>query len=596
MKLRTPSLKYRMLLACVACTAVVLVAVTGIIMGIFGRLSLRTAVQASRWNLQLAAERMESVVGDAMDLANWTTATSRIVLFVAETDPDTIRRLRVEAWRVLNDRIASSVGGRYVDKLIIASENGSYLEQGTMPGLPSDLDVVQGLPFFARKLEQNSDVPDLLHTVTFPFADEVQTMPIIRRIDPAAPGAPQGWTYVTISARAVVDSFQRLEGLHGGRLYAAIGGEPWLLEGGRLVAAPEDASLAALVEEAANADYGTAIGESEVAVTYRSRRLGWLLVQVIPARTAYLGGADYLVLLFIVAGAILLLAAVIVAIMDRMVSTPIHRITVQLDAIAGGDFSTNREIESEDEIGRIGVTINRMTRDVQRLIDQRVTDEKQRRILELKMLQSQINPHFLHNTLNSIKWMADLQKAPGISGTVSSLASLLKEISKGTDEIISVGLELDLLRHYIDLERTIRGNLYEVEYDIPDEGVLGCRIIKFSLQPLVENAFLHGLAPKESGGTVTIAIRCTGDALSLGVHDDGVGMTDEQLREVLVSREETGRLTHIGLANVDERIKLTFGPVYGLKVSSAVGGGTTVTMVLPCMPMSEDVDDQHDHR
>ena len=588
MKHRTLSLKYRMLLACVLCTAIVLIAVTGVIMGIFNRLSLRTTVQASRWNLQLASERMESVVGDIMELANWTTATSRIVLFVAETDEDTIRRLRIEAWRVLNDRIVSSVGGRYIDKLIIASENGSYLEQGVISGLPGDLDVVRGLPFFAEKLAQNSDVPDLLHRVSFPYADAMQTMPIIRRIDPAAPGAPQGWTYVTINAQAVIDSFQRLEGLTQGRFYAAIGGELWLLEGDRLVEAEKGATLLPLLEGMTDENHWKTIGESEVAVTYRSKELGWLLAEVIPAGTGYLGSADYLMLLLIVTGAILLLAAVIIALMNRMVNTPIHKIILQLDAIASGNFTANREIESTDEIGRIGVDINRMARHVQRLIDQRITDEKQRKILELNMLQSQINPHFLYNTLNSVKWMADMQKARGISRTVSSLASLLKEVSKGTDEIISVRRELELLRYYIDLERTIGGSLYDVAYDIPDESVLACRIIKFSLQPIVENSFLHGLAPKETGGTVTVSIRRAGDGLSLQVHDDGVGMTDEQMAGILVSRENAGRFNRIGLHNVDERIKLTFGKAYGLKVASSVGEGTTVTMSLPYLPLSEE--------
>jgi two-component system sensor histidine kinase YesM len=583
-------LKYRMLLACVVSTAVVLFSVTAILMGIFNRQSLRTAVQAARWNLQLAAERMESVVGDAMELANWTAATSRIVLFVAETDPDTIRRLRVQAWRVLNDRITSSVVGRYIDKLIIASENGSYLEQGTIPGLPSDLDVVQGLPFFDEKLARNSGVPDLLHSVTYPYADEVQTMPIIRRIDPAAPGAPQGWTYISVSADAIIDSFLRLDGLSQGRLYAAIGSELWLLEGDHLVEAGEGASLLRLLEEMTDEDHWRALGDSDVAVSYRSQNLGWLLAEVIPARTEHLGSAAYLTLLLIVAGGILLLAAAIVAIMNRLVNTPIHKIVLQLDAIAAGDFSANREIESNDEIGRIGVDINRMAHQVQRLMDQRVSDEKQRKILELNMLQSQINPHFLYNTLNSIKWMADLQKARGISGTVSSLAALLKEISKGTDEIISVRRELEMLGYYIELERTIGGGLYDVEYDIPDDDVLECRIIKFSLQPVVENAFLHGLAPRETGGTVTVSIRRTGNALSLRVHDDGVGMTQEQVKEIFSSRAEAGRFNRIGLANVDERIKLTFGPAYGLEVTSEVDDGTAVTMTLPYLPLQEAAD------
>ena len=523
MKHRTLSLKYRMLLACVLCTVIVLIAVTGIILGIFNRQSLRTTVQASRWNLQLASEQMENVVGDIMELANWTTATSRIVMFVAETDEATIRRLRVEAWRVLNDRISSSVGGRYIDKLIISSENGSYLEQGVISGLPGDLDVVRGLPFFAEKLSRNSEIPDLLHTIQYPYADEVQTMPIIRRIDPAAPGAPQGWTYITINAHAIIDSFLRVKKLIQGRFYVLIGGELWLLEGDRLVTAQESASLIPLLEAMSDEEHWRMFGDSEVLISYRSQELDWLLAEVIPARTDYLGSADYLMLLFIVVGGILLLTGVIIVFMNRMVNTPIHKIILQLDSIAGGNFAVNREIESDDEIGRIGVDINRMARQVHRLIDQRIKDEKQRKILELNMLQSQINPHFLYNTLNSVKWMADMQKAKGISRTVSSLAFLLKEIAKGTDEIISVRRELELLEYFIDLERTIRGSLYEVGFDIPDECALDCRIIKFSLQPLVENAFLHGLAPKESGGTVTVSIRRLGDGLSLQVHDDGCG-------------------------------------------------------------------------
>lgn len=164
--------------------------------------------------------------------------------------------------------------------------------------------------------------------------------------------------------------------------------------------------------------------------------------------------------------------------------------------IAGGDFSRDPSVEWEHELGDIGRGINDLSENVSELMEKRLEDEKQKQDLEYKMLQSQINPHFLYNTLNSIKWMATIQGATGISEMTTSLSRLLKSISKGTSLLIDIREELSLLENYFTIQSYRYGGTITMDIQVDNESLYNSEIIKFTLQPLVENAIFHGIEPK----------------------------------------------------------------------------------------------------
>ena len=200
------------------------------------------------------------------------------------------------------------------------------------------------------------------------------------------------------------------------------------------------------------------------------------------------------------------------------------------------------------------------------------------------MLQSQINPHFLYNTLNSIKWMATIQNAPGIAEMTTSLSKLLKDISKGTTTLISLEHELSLIRDYFTIQQYRYGGAGTLEIDVRDEALLSCRILKFTLQPIVENAIFHGIEPKGSSGRITIRIyQDEARDVHVDVTDDGIGMAPEMASSILSASAPTGSsfFKEIGVSNVHKRLQYEFGSRYGLTITSCPGEFTTVSILLP---------------
>lgn len=233
--------------------------------------------------------------------------------------------------------------------------------------------------------------------------------------------------------------------------------------------------------------------------------------------------------------------------------------------------------EGGDEIAEIGRTVNRMSLSIASLLESndRLNEEKRR--TELAMLQMQVNPHFLYNTLESIHYLARIQKADGIASMSRGLSHLLKNMAKG-DEMITLSDELELVREYDDIQQVRYMGMYEIVYDVPQE-LLGQKIQKFTLQPLIENAIFHGIEPGGRDGTIRVSACLDGDFLLVTVTDDGVGMDAQTLAHVFDEKEHfKGNMTGVGVRNINERIRLCYGPGCGLSFTSEPGRGTTATV------------------
>ncbi len=202
---------------------------------------------------------------------------------------------------------------------------------------------------------------------------------------------------------------------------------------------------------------------------------------------------------------------------------------------------------------------------------------------ELRALQSQINPHFLYNTLNSIKWMATLQKAPGIAEMTTSLSRLMKNVSKADEPIISLEDELALLDDYFVIQKYRYGGTLILQNTI-DSRFLSLGIPRFTLQPLVENAIFHGIEPKGGAGTVLLeAYEENSQTVCLIIRDDGVGMDQRTIDAVFAAASfpAKGMFREIGIRNVAKRIEYTYGAEYGLSIESVVGLYTKAIIRLP---------------
>ena len=270
-------------------------------------------------------------------------------------------------------------------------------------------------------------------------------------------------------------------------------------------------------------------------------------------------GSSFVILITVAATAIIL-----TVLLSTYLTRPINRIIQKMERISVGDFSVEEELNGTDEIGKLGQGVNYLARNMDALMTSVREEERQKKEYEYKVLQSQINPHFVYNVLNSIRVMARLQGAENISNVTENFGGLLKEVSKGIDDKITVTEEFELARKYLYLHIVRRKGMLSAQYEIED----GCEnylILKFLLQPLIENSVLHGLEDKRGPGKIVIRAYCQEDRLCISIRDNGTGMTQEEITHLMTAQDKqtVGHYNQVGVRNVSERIKLLYGQDYG---------------------------------
>ena len=245
-----------------------------------------------------------------------------------------------------------------------------------------------------------------------------------------------------------------------------------------------------------------------------------------------------------------------------------------------GDMDVKFDSHYRDEIGELGRSFNSMLERLKNLIRQNYEKQKKLRTQELKVLQMQINPHFLYNTIDTINWMAQSIDADKISEVAIALANYYRQsLSKGA-EIIKISDEISQINSYLTIQKTRYEGHIDFRIDI-DSDILGLYIPKLTLQPIVENAIYHGLREKEGGGIVEIRGFRENNRVIFYIKDNGRGMDQETL-DKLIKCIDTGVSSQgYGLSNVNERLKLYYGKEYGIGVESLAGCYTIVTITIP---------------
>lgn len=269
---------------------------------------------------------------------------------------------------------------------------------------------------------------------------------------------------------------------------------------------------------------------------------------------------------------------------------PIQELTQKTAEIAHGNFAPAKAKRRRNELGLLDANLDKMAGDLQALMQSAVQREAEKKHLHIRMLQGQVGPHFLFNTLSSIKWMAQLQGSDGIYDMVSSLAELLRVALYNSDETISMGEELRLLENYVTIQNIRYHGKIEFSIAPVDEQILSLSIPKFTLQPIAENAIFHGLEPKPGTGTISVSFSQDGDALRISICDNGVGIPPEKLACLLDSPDASAseeKRGGIGMANVHQRIRLLYGEGFGLHVESQPMQYTCVTVRIPQEPFME---------
>jgi len=261
---------------------------------------------------------------------------------------------------------------------------------------------------------------------------------------------------------------------------------------------------------------------------------------------------------------------------------PVRVLYDAMQKVSDGDFAVRAEIHSHDEIEVLADGFNSMTENMQSMIHKIKEDQQKMRRLDLRLLQEQINPHFLYNTLDTIVWLIEDGKADEAVNMVVILSDFFRLVLSRGKEVISLRDEERHIRSYLKIQEMRYHDILEYEIEIAPE-LYECKILKLTLQPLVENALYHGIKYKREKGCIRVSGRQEGDILRLTVTDNGVGMEEEELKLLRKELERPCNETEkgFGLANVNERIRMYFGAEYGMQIQSEKGVGTRVEIVIP---------------
>ena len=266
----------------------------------------------------------------------------------------------------------------------------------------------------------------------------------------------------------------------------------------------------------------------------------------------------------------------------RSITQPISRLSEVTNRVAQGDLTVRSDVETGGEVGILSDSFNSMIDKINELLEQVTKEQIHLRESELELLQSQINPHFLYNTLDTIIWLAETGDEKRVVSMVKSLSEFFRtSLSKGKD-ILTIKEELVHARSYLEIQQVRYSDILEYEIDVPEE-LTQYLIPKMTIQPLVENALYHGIKNKRGLGKISITADTDGDKLNIYISDNGKGMNEERLTEVMkgITAKAPTDSKIYGLYNVNERIELKFGSEYGISLSSRLDEGTEVTVKLP---------------
>ena len=564
-------------------------------MRFYDYLTNRTLIQNTYDNLLFLTDSYESDLTAIRRLISFCQAQPDLGNYMNYTDSSS-PQIAIKAYDRLYEEYRLSPAYPYIHRIIVGNEHGKYL-MICNPDYSTTRDVnsiTRTLPQYENQFRESSGDYTFGYSAD-PYLDRygTQVLILIRPITYNFSSRQGGYVSLSVRENLFTDALRHYTLPEDSSLYLSLGEHLYRLTTGGLIEIENAISFRqlnryTLPDLAYVSEYYDASGNKKgYAVTRQLSEEGCTIIQTVSDAEMYSHYPFFFGIFILCMVFTVLMCLILYRILNRVIHRPVILIRSRLQKISEGNFERDPSIEWNHELGDIGRGINDLSLHVNELMSARIRNEKDKKDLEYKMLQSQINPHFLYNTLNSIKWMAVTQGAQGIAEMTTALSKLLRSISKGTGSEITLKDELELVSDYFTIQKYRYGSSLSLEIDTEDEDLLNCSILKFTLQPLVENAIFHGIEPKQTTGTVRLHI-FTGKendpgTLFISVEDDGIGMTEEQLRHLFDPDDsETGHMfKEIGIQNILKRIRYEYGSGYGITAESEPGSYTRMTIRIP---------------
>lgn len=340
----------------------------------------------------------------------------------------------------------------------------------------------------------------------------------------------------------------------------------------------------------------TILGVPFQVIYETSRYTGFKVVGVFPENETLDAVTEFRVYFITIIGLILGLSLLGAQRISDTVVRPLEKLKELMGRAEKGDLSVSFNPQYMDEIGQLGVTFDRMIIEIRNLIDQVRMEQASKRRAELRVLQAQINPHFLYNTFDTIHWMLKKYNANDVILMVSRLTDLFRISLSGGNDIITLGDEIRHVEAYLDIQRVRYEDLLDYRIGVP-ESIRSLYVCKLILQPLVENAIYHGIKNRDTEGLVSIRGRVLGKVLVLEVEDNGPGMSELRMADLRIKLEDrnlngdaaSGK--GYGLFNVHERLRLNFGTEFGISIDSQAGEWCRISIFSPVMEKVGEISD-----
>lgn len=318
----------------------------------------------------------------------------------------------------------------------------------------------------------------------------------------------------------------------------------------------------------------------------------WKIVKIVSKEYLYKEITNMQRYMFIGGTIYVIITILICLFFSSQISRPMVSMKNMMKKAEEGDLDVRINVDRVDELGELGNSFNNMIGKMNEVVDKLVEEERFKKELELETLHAQINPHFLYNTLNTIKWMAKIQGDKSVSNAVTSLIKLLRVSINLGKEMITLEDEIDYVRNYINIQNLRFNEKVNIIYNI-DEECLKCTIPKLILQPIVENSLIYGIREDEEEEPLEISIKACieEDNLIILVKDNGPGISDEDIEKIFSKEKDVNKFSKVGLNNVNQRIKLYCGEEYGINIGNRSKLGTYVKVEVPRIIMSKPAGD-----
>lgn len=394
-----------------------------------------------------------------------------------------------------------------------------------------------------------------------------------KRIIHIVTGETMGYLFINISGEYLVQSVQN--SISEYLVFDNAGNSIIEYESGSVL---DDQALCEELYNSSEIDEYKYEGEKYLVARSSVQDYGWSVIGITNLNKFNVSKQELMGIIVAIGVLITILTGVVSLVATAAITKPLLKLKKGAEEIANGNLEVQFNFRTEDEIGKLGSIFNTMTRKIKELL-KRVDEEAQKkREYELALLQEQIKPHFLYNTLDIIVVLIEMKREWEAARVVKKLANYYKNSLSSSEEIISLETEIQIIEDYLELQNIRYGEMFSYRISVAEE-LMEVRVPKLTLQPLVENAIYHGLKYRENKGHICVEAVLADDKVSIKVMDNGIGIREDKLKDIKTFTEKAEN--HFGLYSVNHRLLLYYGTKAGIQIESKYEEGTCITIEIP---------------